>query len=164
MKKNLANIVTGSRILFSICLLVTPVFSLPFYIVYLLCGFTDMIDGTIARITKSATPFGAKLDSAADLIFLAVSSIRLFPAIFIPFRLWMWVLIIAILRIARLIRNAILKKQFLPEHTVMNKLTGLLLFLLPLTLPFMEPAFSIRAVCVVASLAAFLEWIIPEKS
>ena len=164
MKKHLANIITGSRILFSICLLFLPVFSISFYIAYLLCGFTDMIDGTIARVTKSVTPFGEKLDSAADLIFTAASFIKLFPSVSISFLLWIWILSIAILRIAWLIRNSILKKQFLPEHTVMNKLTGLLLFLLPLTLPFVEPAFSISAVCAVASLAAFLEWIVPEKS
>ena len=49
MAKRIANILTGGRILGSILLLFFPAFSLAFYIVYLLCGFSDMIDGTVAR-------------------------------------------------------------------------------------------------------------------
>ena len=72
MIKHIANILTGCRILGSILLLFFPVFSLAFYIIYLLCGFSDMIDGTIARKTNSASEFGAKLDTVADLVFVAV--------------------------------------------------------------------------------------------
>ena len=53
MKKHIANIVTSIRILGSVCMLGSPVFSPLFYSMYLLCGFTDMIDGTIARKTNS---------------------------------------------------------------------------------------------------------------
>ncbi len=49
MKKHLANIITGLRIVGSLVLLFFDVLSFPFYITYLLCGFSDMIDGTIAR-------------------------------------------------------------------------------------------------------------------
>ena len=44
----MANIITGCRILCSILLLFVPAFSSTFYILYLVAGFTDMIDGTIA--------------------------------------------------------------------------------------------------------------------
>ena len=60
MKKHLANIVTASRIMVSIVLLFFDATSLPFYITYLLCGFSDMIDGTIARKTNSVSDFGSK--------------------------------------------------------------------------------------------------------
>lgn len=49
MKKHIANIITSCRILCSIIMMFFPVFSIMFYIMYLLCGLTDMIDGTIAR-------------------------------------------------------------------------------------------------------------------
>ena len=75
MKKHLANALTLCRILCSIWMWFCPVFSMPFYAAYLLGGFTDMIDGTIARITGSATAFGEKLDSIADLMFAAVAFI-----------------------------------------------------------------------------------------
>ena len=39
----MANIITGSRILCSILMLFSPVFSVGFYVLYLLCGLTDMI-------------------------------------------------------------------------------------------------------------------------
>ena len=44
----MANIITGCRILCSIFLLFVPVLSPIFYFLYLVAGFTDMIDGTIA--------------------------------------------------------------------------------------------------------------------
>ena len=48
------------------------VFSPLFFVFYLLAGFSDMIDGTIARKTNTASEFGAKLDTVADLIFYTV--------------------------------------------------------------------------------------------
>ena len=53
MKKHIANSVTGTRVLGSILLAFVPVFSVPFYAVYLICGLSDMVDGTIARKTNS---------------------------------------------------------------------------------------------------------------
>lgn len=54
MKKQIASIITVCRILGSIGLLFCPVFSASFYGLYLFCGLTDMVDGTIAR--KTAQP------------------------------------------------------------------------------------------------------------
>ena len=71
-RKQIANIITISRILGSIYLLYSPVFSISFYIMYLFCGITDMIDGTIARKTKSVSELGARLDTVADSTFVAV--------------------------------------------------------------------------------------------
>ena len=96
MIKNVANILTGFRILGSILLLFFPVFSEAFYSIYLLCGFSDMIDGTIARTTNSASELGAKMDTVADLVFVAVSLIKLLSTIHIPGWLWIWGSAIAI--------------------------------------------------------------------
>ena len=49
----IANFITGSRIIFSLAMLTFPVFSAGFYFFYMLAGFTDMIDGTIARMIAS---------------------------------------------------------------------------------------------------------------
>ena len=70
MKKQVANIITSCRILFSICLLFFPIFSVGFYSTYILCGFTDMVDGVVARKTNSVSEFGAKLDTASDFFSL----------------------------------------------------------------------------------------------
>ena len=49
----IANFITGSRIIFSLAMLTFPVFSAGFYFCYMMAGFTDMIDGTIARMIAS---------------------------------------------------------------------------------------------------------------
>ena len=157
MKKHIANIVTGIRILGSVYMLCSAVFSPLFYSVYLICGFTDMIDGTIARKTKAVTSFGSHLDSIADLIFLTAASIKIVPAIYIPNRLWLCVSIVFIMKITAVIWRYILVKRFMIEHTLLNKLTGLLLFLLPLSLPFADIKYSAGIVCALAFLSAVQE-------
>lgn len=61
-KAGLANLITGTRILCSAALLFCPAFSAPFYVLYLMAGLTDMVDGAVARKTGTVSTFGAKLD------------------------------------------------------------------------------------------------------
>ena len=157
MIKNVANILTGFRILGSILLLFFPVFSEVFYSIYIFCGFTDMIDGTIARKTNSTSEFGSKLDTVADLVFVAVSLIKLLSAIPIPEWLWIWVSVIVIIKFGNIIWGYVSRKKFISLHTTMNRVTGLLLFLLPLTLSFMELKYSSLVVCSIATFAAIQE-------
>ena len=157
MAKHLANILTGCRILGSILLLVFPAFSVAFYITYLFCGLSDMIDGTIARKTNSTSKFGSQLDTIADLIFVAASLFKLLPAIHIPGWLWIWGGVIAVIKISNIIWGYVSKKQFISLHTIMNKVTGLLLFLLPLTVSFVELKYIAIAVCSIATLSAIQE-------
>ena len=157
MKKYIANIVTGIRILGSVCMLCSSVFSPLFYGTYLLCGLTDMIDGTIARKTNSVTSFGSHLDSAADLIFLTAAGVKLLPAIHLPDWLWLGILIVFILKMTAVVWRYIRVRQFVIKHTLLNKLTGFLLFLLPLSLPLVEIRYSAGTVCAVAFLAAVQE-------
>ena len=158
MAKHLANILTGCRILSSISLLFFPAFSVAFYITYLFCGLSDMIDGTIARKTNSTSKFGSQLDTIADLIFVAASSVKLLPVVHIPQWLWIWGGVIAVIKISNIIWGYVSKKQFISLHTIMNKVTGLLLFLLPLTIPFWELNYIAIAVCSIATLSAIQEW------
>ena len=157
MKKHLANAITFSRILCSIWMWLCPVFSMPFYTAYLLGGFTDMIDGTIARKTGAATAFGEKLDSIADLMFTAVAFAKNLPVIDIPRRVWVFILIIAAIRIANLVRGYIRQRRWIMQHTVLNKVTGFLLFLLPLTHAFIDLNYSAWIVCIMALVSAVQE-------
>ena len=157
MAKHLANILTGCRILGSILLLVFPAFSVAFYITYLFCGLSDMIDGTIARKTNSTSKFGSQLDTIADLIFVAASLFKLLPAIHIPGWLWIWGGVIAVIKISNIIWGYVSKKQFISLHTTMNKVTGLFLFLFPLTIPFVESKYIAIAVCSIATFSAIQE-------
>ena len=157
MAKHIANILTGCRIFGSILLLFFPAVSLAFYIVYLFCGFSDMIDGIVARKTKSTSQFGSQLDTIADLVFVVVAIFKLFPVIHLPGWLWVWSGVIAVIKIVNIIWGYISKKQFIALHTIMNKVTGLLLFLLPLTIAFCELNYIAIAVCSIATLSAIQE-------
>lgn len=159
MKTNehIANILTFCRIIGSIFFLFFPAFSVAFYIIYIFCGISDMIDGTIAKITNSTSRFGSQLDTAADLIFLAASIIKLSPALHFPWWLWIWSGIIAIIKISNIVLGYVYKKTFISVHSAMNKITGLLLFLLPLTISFAEIRYTAVIVCSVATLSAVLE-------
>ena len=157
MMKHIANILTSCRIFGSILLLFFPAFSVDFYITYLLCGVSDMIDGTIARKTNSASKFGSQQDTIADFVFVVVSLIKMLPAIHIPGWLWIWSGVIAIIKVTNIIWGYITKKQFISVHTVMNKVTGLFLFLLPLTIPFLEWNYIAVVICFIATFSAIQE-------
>ena len=77
--KNIANYISISRIIMSIALLITKTFSIPFYILYVFCGISDMIDGFFARKYKVASEKGAKIDSIADILFILVATIKILP-------------------------------------------------------------------------------------
>ena len=157
MKKHIANIITGSRIVFSLPLLFIPLSSALFYILYLFCGLTDMIDGTIARKTDAVSNFGARLDTASDFVFMAVCVVKLLPFINLSTWLWIWIAVIAIIKVINIVLGFVLRKKLVALHTVLNKTTGLLLFLLPLTLQFIVPTYSCAVVCTIATIAAIEE-------
>ena len=94
----MANIVTGFRITASLALLFCQVFSIPFYALYLTAGISDMVDGIVARRTNTASEFGAKLDTAADFVFVTVCLIRLLPVVEIPAWMCVWIGVIALIK------------------------------------------------------------------
>ena len=153
----MANIITGSRILFSIALLFFPTFSPVFYALYLAAGITDMIDGIVARKTGNESEFGARLDSIADIVFVVVCLVKLIPVISIPVWFYVWIGIIALIRIINIASGFIMQKRFIMLHTIMNKVTGLLLFVLPLTVHFVEIKYTAIPVCAVATFTAIQE-------
>ena len=157
MRKHIANIITISRILSCIYLLISPVFSISFYIIYFFCGITDMIDGTIARITKSTSELGARLDTVADSVFVAVCFVKILPLMQFPVWLWTWIIIVAIIKIGNIVCELIFNKKMISIHSILNKVAGLLLFFLPLTFSFINPIYSSSVVCFVATLAAIDE-------
>ena len=157
MKKHLANILTASRTVFSVPLLFIPLSSAWFYMLYLFCGLTDLIDGTVARKTGSDSKFGARLDTFADFVFVLVCSIKILPIIHIPVWLWVWISIIALIKMFNFALVFVRKKELLSIHSTLNKVTGFALFILPLSLTFIEPLYSVTAICILATIAAMQE-------
>ncbi|MBR2371076.1 MAG: CDP-alcohol phosphatidyltransferase family protein [Clostridia bacterium] len=153
----MANIITGSRVAFSLPLLFIPLSSAWFYIFYLLCGLTDMIDGAIARKMGAVSKFGAKLDTVADFVFMFVCWVKILPLIHIPVWLWVWIIVVALIKIFNITLVFIQKKKLISIHSVLNKITGFALFLLPLSLTFVETTYSVATICVLATIAAMQE-------
>ena len=154
---NMANIITGIRIVCSIALLICPVFSPVFYILYILAGASDMIDGTVARITDTVSEFGSKLDSGADFVLAAVCLIKLVPIIHVPIWLIIWIIVIVVFKAVNLVSGYAVRKEIVVLHTAMNKVTGLLLFVLPLTITFIDLKYSGAVVSTLATFAAIQE-------
>ena len=157
MKKHIANIITGSRIVLSLPLLFIPLTSAWFYALYLLCGLSDMIDGTVARRMGSASEFGARLDTGSDFVFMFVCAVKILPILRLPIWLWVWIVLIAFAKILNIALVFIAKKKLISVHSVLNKITGFALFLLPLTLNFVEATYSVLAICVLATVAVAQE-------
>ena len=151
----MANLITGCRIACSIALLFPPAFSPVFFVLYLLAGLTDMIDGTVARKTNTVSEFGSRLDSAADFLFVAVCLGKLLPVLEVPPWLWAWIAVIAGIKLVNAVSGWVVQKKIVTAHTIMNKITGFLLFLLPLTFSHWPRAAIV--VCTVATFAAIQE-------
>ena len=97
-----------------------------------------MIDGAIARKLNTCSILGSKLDTAADFVFMAVCVVKLLPIINLSIFLWIWIAVIAVIKVCNIVLGFVLRKKLVALHTILNKTTGLLLFVLPLTLQFIE--------------------------
>ena len=157
MKKYIANIITGSRIVLSLPLLFIPLSSAWFYALYLLCGLSDMIDGTVARKMGAVSKFGARLDTASDSVFMFVCAIKILPLVHIPVWLWVCIILIALTKMFNITLVFIRKKKLISIHSVLNKITGWALFLLPLLLTFVDTTYSVATICVLATIAVMQE-------
>lgn len=116
-----------------------------------------MIDGAVARRTGTVSGFGSRLDTIADIVFVAVCLVKLLPALPVPIWLYIWIVIIAFIKLANIAAGYIRQKQFISVHSMINKVTGGLLFIFPLTLTFIDLRYSAAFVCMVATAAAIQE-------
>ena len=138
------------RIAGSVGLLFCNVTGWPFWVLYALCGISDMVDGWLARKLHAETKAGAILDSVSDIIFVACCAISLLPVLEIPTWLLIWAGVIVFVKIVNLLSALVVYKRFCFPHTLANKLTGLLLFLV---LPAVFR--SVIPIAIVAAVATF---------
>ncbi len=153
----MANTITFFRIAAGIVLLFCPVFSCAFYVFYIAAGLSDMLDGFVARKTDTVSKPGARLDTIADFVLVVVCLIRLLPVLSIPAWLYVWIGIIALIKAVNIVSGFAVQRKFVAVHSVMNKATGALLFLLPLTSPAVPLKYSAVIVCAAATFAAIQE-------
>lgn len=154
------NILTSIRIVCAAALVACSPFSNWFYALYLLGGISDVLDGVAARRLKKETPFGAKFDTVADMVFAVVVILKVVLTIDIPLWLIVWIGGIAVIKCFNVVLGFVLHKRFVSEHTVLNKLCGVLLFVIPLCigwLPRLPLTILILLTCAAATVAAVQE-------
>lgn len=157
MKKQLPNFLTTLRIIFSLGMAVCKSLSVPFILLYLAAGMTDMLDGFAARKLNAVSSFGERYDSIADVIFIGICLFQILPVLHLKSWQIVWIVVIALIKGSTLLFSYVYhrKKRFL--HTTANKVTGFLLFLSPLFLMGVQEAYIIPFLCAVATFAAIQE-------
>lgn len=158
--KSIPNLISTLRIILSLLLFFLPPFGLIFWALYVICGFTDMLDGYISRKTHSSSKLGTMLDSIADMVLMSVVVIVILSTQIIPNEIWIWIAGIALVRISSLWVVYWKHRTFAVLHTYANKATGGLLFCIPLLYHFVDFHVLVWMICIVASLAALEELIV----
>lgn len=160
--KNVANIITSIRIIGVFLLLYTEYSSLGFYIIYTLCGVSDAVDGWIARKTKTTSEFGAQLDSIADIWFYFAMLVKVLPVLINQLPSFIWCLTAGIVgvRIFGYVVAYMKYHKFASLHTYMNKITGLMVFLVPYIMKSEGVYGFCILVCMVALAAALEELVV----
>lgn len=127
--KRIPDLLSMSRIVLCLPLLLVDAMTVPFWVLYVIAGITDMLDGFLARRWGVESKFGARLDSLADFVFVLTVGYKFYPLLKLPATLWMIIGLIALIKVANAISSYMVRHQIEFLHTKANKLTGLLLFI-----------------------------------
>lgn len=155
--KNVANYISVSRIIMSITLFVTETFSIAFYIIYIYCGISDMLDGFIARKSKNESKIGARLDSVSDIIFVIAAMIKILPILNLTNIIIIWMVFIVFIKIVNVTWSYICYKEIVLPHTIANKIAGFILFIAPFVIVNTNPIIFEIIICSIATFAAVQE-------
>ena len=141
MKKHIANMITLVRLIAAVVLLFFDGASREFLIIYGICGFTDCIDGPVARHLNIVSESGKRLDSISDVLLYSVMFIKSWPIMKVVMPSWVLygaVVLIAI-RMSLYVVYWFLHKRLLSLHSIFNKATGVAFYLLPFALRLPQP-------------------------
>ena len=150
--KRIPDLLSMSRIVLCLPLLIVDAMTIPFWVIYLIAGLTDILDGFLARRWGVESKFGARLDSLADFVFVLVVGYKLFPWLRLPATLWMMIGLIALVKVINAISSFMVKHRIEFLHTKANKLTGFLLFIGMMTV---GQSYFIPVAWVIACIALF---------
>ena len=129
--------------------------TVPFWVLYVIAGTTDMLDGFLARRWGVESKFGARLDSLADFVFVLAVGYKLFPWLKLPTALWMMIGVIALVKMVNAISSYVINHKIAFLHTKANKLTGFLLFIGMMTIGqsyFVPVAWMIACIALFAAI------------
>ena len=164
MKKHIANILSLSRVVGAVVLFSMKSISKSFLVIYVLCGFTDLIDGPIARKTNSSSELGATLDTIGDVLtYLALTKI-LIKQKEVPIWILIWIISAGILfGLCTFVSKKRFNKFYLP-HTYLGKIFGGSVFVLPIMMQFMPGYVWMAVICSIATINAIELFYVQSKS
>lgn len=155
--KRIPDMITCLRMAAALCFLFVKPLSGAFFCLYGAAGLSDILDGWLARRLKTADRRGAVLDSIADLMVAVALTVVLVPVL--PWEKWAacWICGIVAVRLASAAVGFVRFRQMVFLHTWSDKVTGLLLFALPLLYWWLGFCVAFALACGVASLSALEE-------
>jgi len=131
-----------------------------FITTYLVLGFTDYLDGKLARLWNQASDLGAHLDTAADVLFYLSTAwflYYLFPAFVQPNLMFLYILMGII--VVSVFISLYLFKKVLFFHTHLSRSAGVFVFFTMAASFFTDTTWLIGLTIFLYSLA-FLEFIV----
>ena len=161
--KRIPDLMTGLRILLASAMLLARDVLWLFWLLYFLCGITDVLDGLLARRLNAQTLLGARLDSGADAAFAAALALSWLPRQRLP----LWALAaaagIALIKLCSGLLCRIRFGEWSFLHTYLSKAAGAAVFAaLPLT-ELLPLKLTIGPACAVAAVAALEELIVMAR-
>ncbi len=151
--KCLPNILSSLRMVGAVALLPCNVSSSTFWVLYIVCGISDIADGWLARKLKCVTKTGALLDSLADICFVACCACRILPILELPQWLWLWAGVIVAIKVMNQLSALVMYGRCRFPHTLANKWAGFLLFIaVPMTFVSVIPISIVAAVATFAAI------------
>lgn len=164
--KCIPNMITMVRVFLAPFIFLAPVLSIPFFVIYSICGVSDALDGFTARALHCASEKGSLLDSIADIIFYFILTIRLIPYLYarVASFIWYMLAVVILIRLCAYFTAFIKYKRFASLHTYGNKLTGAAVFSMPFALLVFDEFTVCFAVLTVASISSVEELVVYIKS
>ena len=161
-KKNIPNCITSVRIVGAVILFFVEPFSFLFYLIYSLCGVTDVLDGFAARKLHAVSEFGSMLDSISDLLFYAAMLRHVIPYLWgnVPVGIWYYGGAVIGIRVISYLLAGIKFRRFAALHTYGNKVSGAVVFAVPYLLLVLSDTTVCIIACTVTMLATVEEFLL----
>ena len=153
--KRIPDLLSMSRIVLCLPLLMVDAMTVPFWVLYVIAGLTDILDGFLARRWGVESKLGARLDSLADFVFVLAVGYKLFTWLKLPVMLWIMIGLIALIKVINAISSFVVKHRIAFLHTKANKLTGFLIFIAMMAIGqsyFVPVAWAIACIALFAAI------------